>query len=62
MPMKVLEIVEGEHAGTLVPLDEFLEVNEGFKEDYPELSALEIGDEFTDGGGAAPVWTVRRVA
>lgn len=57
-----LMIVEGESVGEKLTLAEFLEANEGFKDDFPKLLTLKIGDTFSDGGGASPRWTVRRVA
>lgn len=59
-PVYVLT-AEGERPSCIYGLDEFLAVNDDLV-DWGALSALQPGESYTDGGGAAPVWTITRRA
>ena len=60
--MKTVLIVDGEGAGSTIPLAEFRESVERFGSSYPELESLPVGDEWDDGErGFGMLCRVRRI-
>ncbi len=53
---------DGEMVDSDVNMVEFFEVNDIGPEVAGEIIALRPGEEYVDGGGAAPVWSLQRVA
>jgi hypothetical protein len=55
-------VVDGTVEESDVDMADFFAANDLDPEEAGAILALQPGDEYVDGGGAAPIWCLRRVS